>query len=154
MKEPPVEQLNILSDSPHQMASDAPVQAARLIQAARTWYFKTPRVARPEISCFDPNFFIHILDNRKPTQTASISKADTICFMATEVDRAHAAVEGFIHSDSQMCLGTVQRWLVHPAVQESVQWTLVTAARNSVYAATAALKSESEGNTAIASSSA
>ena len=113
----------------NRMSSDAH------IEKARTWYFKAPRVACPAIDCFDPNFFIAILDNRKSIQMASISKADTVCFSATESDPTHAAVEGFIHSGGKVSLGTVERWLNHPAMQESVQWTLVKDARNKIYTA-------------------
>ena len=63
-----------------QMSSDWP------IEEAGAWYFKEPRVACPEIDCFNPNFFIGILDARKSVQMPSIRQAGTICFSSTESD--------------------------------------------------------------------
>ena len=56
-----------------------------------------------------------------PTQRGGSGKADTVCFSATESDPTHAAVEGFIHSGAKVSLETVERWLNHQAMQESVQ---------------------------------
>ena len=87
------------------------------LEDARTWYFKASSVAYhhdgPERVSFDPNFFSHILDARRPCQIQSISKADTICFSAASKDQNHAIVEGFIHASGNIRRGTAVRWLKH-----------------------------------------
>ena len=68
----------------------------RVSQKARTWIFKAHAVARPASAFFKPAFFPQILDGCKPRHVHMISKADTICYLATETDPEHA--EGFIHA--------------------------------------------------------
>ena len=54
---------------------------------------------------------------------------------ATETDPEHADVEGFIHAGCQVKQGSLERWLHHPAIQEPVEWTPVTANCVQIYTA-------------------
>jgi hypothetical protein len=60
---------------------------------------------------------------------------DTVCYFARETDPEHTAVEGFIHSGCQVKMGSLLRWLTHPAIEEQVEWTPVTADGVTIYTA-------------------
>ena len=75
------------------------------------------------------------MDACKARQMSARSKPDTICYPATEIDLEHTAVEGFIHARVQAKIRNLQRWLHHPAIQEPVEWTPVTANGFQIYTA-------------------
>ena len=104
-------------------------------QKARTWIFKAHAVARPASAFFEPAFFPQILDGCKPRQMRTISKADTICYLATKTDPEHAYVEEFILAGCQVKQGSLEQWLHHPAIQAPVEWTPVTANSVQIYTA-------------------
>ena len=78
-----------------------------------------------------------------------ISKADIICYLATGIDPEHADVDMLTWTRKDLYAGPcwlpseagkLERWSHHPAIQEPVEWTPMTANGIQIYTAHPTIK--------------